>query len=225
MGQKANPNDVRIGITTRWPSMWYADAKNFSRYLKQDICIRKFLSRKLTDAGISRIEIERTSAHTALIIHSSKPGVIIGRSGTAVEDLKKELQKEFGENFEVTIREVKGPDLDAEILAESVAFQISRRVSFRRAAKGILKKAMDAGAKGAKVQISGRLNGAEISRTEFFLEGKIPLQTFRADISYSSRRAETTYGTIGIKVWIFRGEVFKNRLQKKMEMSPLAEAI
>lgn len=223
MGQKANPNDVRIGITTRWPSTWYADAKNFSRYLRQDILIRKFLSGKLVDAGISRIEIERTSAHTSLIIHSSKPGVIIGRSGTAVEDLKKELQRKFGEHFDVTIREVKNADVDAEILAESVAFQLSRRVSFRRAAKGVIKKAMDAGAKGVKVQISGRLNGAEISRTEFFIEGKIPLQTFRADISYSSRRAETTYGTLGVKVWVFRGEVFKNRIQKKLEMDSLEE--
>jgi small subunit ribosomal protein S3 len=216
MGQKANPNDIRVGITTKWPSRWFATGKDYSAKLLQDMNIRKFLGERLKEASVARVEIERTSANISVSIFSSKPGVIIGRSGTAIEDLKKELNRTFNENFEVNIKEVKNPDLDAEILAESVAFQISRRVAFRRAAKGAIRKAIEAGAKGIKVEISGRLNGAEISRREFFLEGKIPLQTFRADISYSSRRAETTYGTIGVKVWVFRGEVFKDRLQKKM---------
>jgi small subunit ribosomal protein S3 len=222
MGQKANPNDVRLGITYDWPGKWYADGKSFQKNLYQDIKIREFLMKKLPDAGIARIEIERTSAHIAVVIFSSKPGVIIGRSGTAIEDLKKQLNKHFGENFDLSIREIKNPDLDAGILAESVSYQLSRRVAFRRAAKSAVKKAMDAGAKGIKIEISGRLNGAEIARREFFLEGKIPLQTFRADISYSSQRAETTYGTLGIKVWVFRGEVFKDRVKKKLNESVVA---
>jgi small subunit ribosomal protein S3 len=216
MGQKANPNDVRLGIITQWSGKWFAQGKAYQKNLHQDIQIRKFLKGRLPDAGVSRIEIQRTSAHTVVIVFSSKPGVIIGRSGTAIDDLKKELDRKFGGYFDLSIQEVKNPDLDADIVADSVAYQLVRRVMFRRAAKGAIRKAMDAGAKGVKVEISGRLNGAEIARREFFLEGKIPLQTFRADISYASRRAETSYGTLGVKVWIFRGEIFKERLKKKM---------
>ncbi len=216
MGQKANPNDVRLGITYKWPGTWFAEGKTFQKNLHQDMKIRKYLTKKLPDAGIARIEIERTSAHIAIIIRSSKPGVIIGRSGTAIDDLKKTLQRKFNENFDLSVKEVKNPDTDAEILAESVGYQLSRRIAFRRAAKAAVRKAMEAGAKGVKIEISGRLNGAEIARREFFLEGKIPLQTFRADISYSSQRAETTYGTLGIKVWVFRGEVFKDRVMNKI---------
>ncbi len=219
MGQKANPNDVRLGITSTWPGKWFAEGKAFQKKLHQDIRIRKYLMKKLPDAGIARVEIERTSTHTAILVYSSKPGVIIGRSGTAIEDLKKELNRKFEENFDLSIKEVKNPDLDAVIIAESVGYQLTRRVAFRRAAKGAVRKAMDAGAKGVKVEISGRLNGAEIARREFFLEGKIPLQTFRADISYCTHRADTTYGTLGIKVWIFRGEIFRDRLVKKLKES------
>jgi len=217
MGQKANPNDVRLGITYKWPSRWFATKKGFAKNLLQDVKIREYLHQKLKDASIGRIEIERTNTHTSVAIFSSKPGVIIGRSGTAIDDLKKALFHKFGEHFDVSVKEIKNPDLDAEVLAESVAYQISNRVAFRRAAKMAVKKAMEAGAKGIKVEVSGRLNGAEIARREFFLEGKIPLQTFRADISYSSRRAETTYGTIGIKVWIFRGEVFDGLKKRAAE--------
>lgn len=212
MGQKANPNDVRLGITYKWPSRWFATGKKFAKNLLQDTKIREYLTAKLKDASIGRIEIERTNAHTSVAIYSSKPGVIIGRSGTAIEDLKNELFRKFGEHFDVTIKEVKKPEVDAEIVAESICFQLSRRVAFRRAAKMAIKKAIEAGVKGIKVEVSGRLNGAEIARREFFLEGKIPLQTFRADISYANKRAETTYGTIGVKVWIFRGEVFNRKL-------------
>lgn len=217
MGQKVNPNDIRIGIINTWPSRWFALGKGYQKNFLEDIALRKYLETRLVDAGLSKIEIERSSSQISIIIFSSKPGVIIGRSGTAIEDLKKDLSIKFNNNFDVNIREIKNPDTDAEILAGSVAEQIVRRIAFRRAAKSVVRKAMDAGAKGVKVEVNGRLNGAEISRTEFFLEGKIPLQTFRADISYASKRAETTYGTIGIKVWVFRGEVFRDRLTNKLE--------
>jgi len=216
MGQKVNPNDIRVGIITTWPSKWFALGKDYQKKFLEDVAIRSFLTDKLVDAGISSIGIERDSSHVSVIIFTSKPGVIIGRSGTAIEDLKKTLSKQFNNNFDVNIREIKNPDTDAEILAENVAQQISRRIAFRRAAKSAVRKAMDAGAKGVKIEVSGRLNGAEISRTEFTLEGKIPLQTFRADISYASKRAETTYGTIGVKVWVFRGEVVRDRMSKKL---------
>lgn len=217
MGQKVNPNDIRIGIINTWSSRWFALGKGYQKNFLEDLAIRDYLNKKLSEASVSSIEIERSSSQVTVIIFSSKPGIIIGRSGTAIEDLKKELSQKFNNHFDVNIREVKNPDTDAEILAGSVAEQIVRRVAFRRAAKSAVRKGMDAGAKGVKVEISGRLNGAEISRTEFFLEGKIPLQTFRADISYASKRAETTYGTIGIKVWVFRGEVFRDRLTNKLE--------
>jgi small subunit ribosomal protein S3 len=217
MGQKANPTDIRTGIIRSWPSRWFALGKQYRVLFHQDNQIRSYIENRLPDAGISNIEIERDSSNISVAIASSKPGVIIGRSGTAIEDLKKELKRQFNATFDVTIREIKNPDLDAEILADLVGQQISRRVAFRRAAKSAVRKAMDGGAKGVKVEVNGRLNGAEISRTEFFAEGKIPLQTFRADISYASKRAETTYGTIGVKVWVFRGEVFKDRVQKKLQ--------
>lgn len=216
MGQKANPNDVRIGITNTWPSRWYAGKKDFGKFLMQDIKIRKYINEKYKEAGIAKIEIERDNTHVMISIFSNKPGIIIGRSGTAIEDLKKELYRRFGEHFDVNVKELKTADLDSTILADLVARQIEKRVTFRRAAKAALKKAQDAGAKGVKVEVSGRLGGADIARKEFYTEGKIPLQTFRADISYATDRAETTYGTIGVKVWVFRGEVFKDRLEKKM---------
>ncbi len=222
MGQKVNPTDIRLSIINTWPSRWFALGRGFQKNLMEDIAIRNYLESKLVDAGVSQVEIERSSSQTSVIIFSSKPGVIIGRSGTAIEDLKKDLKLKFNTNFDVNIRELKNPDTDAAILADSVAQQISRRIAFRRAAKSAVRKGMEGGAKGVKVEVSGRLNGAEISRREFFLEGKIPLQTFRADISYASKRAETTYGTIGVKVWVFRGEVFRDRVTKKLEEVPTA---
>lgn len=217
MGQKANPNDVRLGITYKWPSRWFATGKGFQKNLLLDIKLREYIQKKFQDAGIARIEIERNNTHTKVVVLSSKPGVIIGRSGSAIDDLKKDLFNKFGEHFDISIREVKNGDLNAAVLAESVGYQITKRVAFRRAAKMAIKKAMEAGAKGVKIEVSGRLNGAEIARREFFLEGKIPLQTFRADISYAADRAETTYGTIGIKVWVFRGEVFDRKLGENKE--------
>ena len=217
MGQKANPIDIRLGITTTWPSKWFADGKNYAKYLHQDLAIRKYLEEKLKDASIARIEIERGSSITTIGIYSSKPGVIIGRSGTAIEDLKKELYRIFRENFDVNIKEVKNPDLDARILADGVARQIEKRVAFRRAAKSAIQRATESGAKGIKIQLGGRLAGADIARTELFKEGNIPLHTFRADISYAADRAETTYGTIGVKVWVYRGDVFKTKLGEKTE--------
>lgn len=217
MGQKANPIDLRRGVTTGWPSRWFSGHRDYAKKLLQDIRIRKFLHAKLKDASISEIEIERDGSHTSIRISSSKPGVIIGRSGTAIDDLKKVLDRKFEGHFDLSIKEIKNPDLDAAILADSVAFQLERRIAFRRAAKSAIRKAMESGAKGVKISVGGRLGGADIARSEFFSEGKIPLQTFRADISYAMKRAETTYGTIGIKVWIFRGEVFRDRVQKKMK--------
>ncbi len=217
MGQKVNPKDIRIGIIHTWPSRWFANKKSFAKKLLSDMNIRSYLGKKLKEASISRIEIERTSSHVSVMIFSGKPGVIIGRSGDSIENLKKELFRKFGEHFDISVREVKNPDIDARLLADSVARQIEKRVAFRRAAKGAVRKAMEGGAKGVKVAVSGRLGGAEISREEFYIEGKIPLQTFRADIDYAIDRAETTYGTIGIKVWVFKGEIFKNRLEKLPE--------
>lgn len=215
MGQKANPNDIRIGITNTWPSRWYAGKKGFQKYLLQDINIRKYLGKKLKDAGVAKIQIERNNANTSVTIYSSKPGMIIGRSGTAIEDMKGELHKKFGEHFNVNVKELKNSELDATILADLVARQMEKRVAFRRATKAAVRKAMDAGAKGIKVEVSGRLGGADIARKEFVTEGKIPLQTFRANISYATDRAETTYGTIGVKVWVFKGEIFKDRRFEK----------
>jgi len=212
MGQKVNPKDMRVGIIQPWPSRWFATKKNFAKKLLQDIKIRNYLEKKLRDAAVSKIEIERTSSHISVIIFSSKPGVIIGRSGDSIDGLKTELFRKFNTRFDVVIREVKNPDIDARLLADSVARQIEKRIAFRRAAKSAVRKAMEGGAKGVKVLVSGRLGGAEISREEFYTEGKIPLQTFRADIDYATDRAETTYGTIGVKVWVFKGEVFKDRL-------------
>lgn len=203
---------MRVGIIQPWPSRWFATKKNFAKKLLQDIKIRNYLEKKLRDAAVSKIEIERTSSHISVIIFSSKPGVIIGRSGDSIDGLKTELFRKFNTRFDVVIREVKNPDIDARLLADSVARQIEKRIAFRRAAKSAVRKAMEGGAKGVKVLVSGRLGGAEISREEFYTEGKIPLQTFRADIDYATDRAETTYGTIGVKVWVFKGEVFKDRL-------------
>jgi len=212
MGQKANPIDMRLGITTTWASTWFASGKKYAKNLHTDLRLRSYLEKKLKHAGIAKIEIERGTAITAVSIFSAKPGVIIGRSGTAIDDLKQDLYRKFGENFEVNIREVKNPDANARIVAENVARQIEKRIAFRRAGKSAVQRAMESGAKGIKVQMSGRLAGADIARSESFKEGNVPLHTFRADIGYAMERAETTYGTIGVKVWIYGGDVFKQKV-------------
>lgn len=207
MGQKVNPKGFRIGGLKSWESRWFA-GKDSARFLKEDLDIRKFLKKKLLAAGISKIEIERTAAKIKVSIHSAKPGVVIGKRGKDVEDLKTELRKRVTREVVVNIIETRKPDMDAALVAENVAFQLEKRVNFRRATKDAVNRAMRAGAEGIKVSVSGRLGGAEIARTEKIREGRVPLHTLRADIDYATAEAQTTYGVIGVKVWVFKGERF-----------------
>lgn len=218
MGQKVNPKVIRLGITHDWDSKWYAGKSNYSKLFHQDLEIDKVIKKQLgPDAeGMSKIEILRTQGKVIINIHTAKPGIIIGRGGEIIEKLKDTLNKRFKESFAINIKEIKKPMLDAAVVAESVTKQIEKRVSYRRAAKMTLEKIMEAGAKGAKIYLCGRLNGVEISRGEFFSKGKIPLHTFRADIDYASTPAFTTFGKIGIKVWIYKGEIFKKDLLVKL---------
>ena len=208
MGQKVNPNGFRLGVTHMWPSTWFARGKKYRDLFLQDIEIKRHIRGKLKDAGISDLFIERAKK-TTVTIHTSKPGVIIGKQGAAIEDLRKELERMFGGSFEVVIKEIRTPDADAEIIAETIQGQIQRRMPYRRAVKMAIEKAMQAGAVGIKVTISGRLNGAEIARDELFKEGNVPLQTLRANIVHAKRHAVTKFGTIGVQVWIHKGMVFK----------------
>lgn len=212
MGHKINPKVIRLGITRDWDSKWYAGKSNYRKLFHQDVALEKLIIKKLEAEGISKIEIMRTQGKVIININTAKPGLIIGRGGEVIEKLKDTLSKEFKETFAINIKEIKKPMLDAKIVAENIARQIEKRISYRRAAKASLEKIMEAGAIGAKIYLGGRLNGVEISRGEFFAKGKIPLHTFRADIDYSSLPAQTTYGKIGIKVWIYRGEIFKKDL-------------
>ncbi|PIR50308.1 30S ribosomal protein S3 [Candidatus Peregrinibacteria bacterium CG10_big_fil_rev_8_21_14_0_10_54_7] len=208
MGQKVNPNGMRLGITHSWPSTWFASGRKYRDLLVQDVRIREHIKKRLKEAGISSIEIER-SKKTSITIHTSKPGVIIGKQGAAIEELRKDLEKAFGGSFEVNIQEIRNPDGDAEVIAETIQGQIQRRMPYRRAAKMAMGKAIQGGAKGIKILVAGRLNGADIARSELFKEGNIPLQTLRADVQFARRHAVTTFGTIGVKVWIYKGMVFK----------------
>ncbi len=209
MGQKVSPIGLRIGINKKWESTWYADNKNFAKYIKNDDTIRKFLSKKLKDAAIASILIERTAKKTDVIINTAKPGVVIGHGGEEIEKLKKELSKLVGEDIQISIMEVKKPDLVAALVAENIAHQIENRVSFRIAQKRAIRNVMKAGAKGIKTAVSGRLGGADMARTEGYTEGMIPLHTLRADVDYAHKEANTTYGKIGVKVWIYKGEILK----------------
>jgi small subunit ribosomal protein S3 len=211
MGSKVDPIGLRIGIIRTWDSSWYASDRAFGKMLKEDIQIRDFVRVKLNDCGVSKVELQRNAKDIILNIHSAKPGVIIGRQGASVEDLKAALEKKFGHKFTINIKEIKKPELDAWLVAENIAMQVERRVSYRRAAKMALKKAIESGAKGIKIRVSGRLNGVEIARTEFYAEGQIPLHTFRADIDFAKATAKTTYGAIGVKVWINKGLVFNTK--------------
>jgi len=217
MGQKVNPKVIRIGITQDWDSKWYADKLQFKKLFHEDLKIEKEIRELLKAAeGISKIEIMRTQGKVVINIHTSKPGLIIGRGGESIEKLKDSLSKKFGQHFAINIKEIKKPMLDAYIVAESIARQVEKRISYRRAAKMSIEKTMEAGAGGIKIYLGGRLNGVEISRGEFFSKGKIPLHTFRADIDYASLAASTPYGKIGVKVWIYRGEVFKKDLMARL---------
>jgi len=208
MGSKVDPVGMRTGIIKTWDSSWYANKRNYAKVLNEDLKIREFVAKKLPDCGVAKVELQRIAKDITLNIHSAKPGVIIGRQGAGVEGLKDELEKKFGHKFTLNVKEVKKPELVALLVAENVAMQIERRVSYRRAAKMAVKKGIEAGAKGIKIRIGGRLNGVEIARNEFYAEGQIPLHTFRADIDYAAYNARTTYGVIGVKVWINRGLVF-----------------
>lgn len=216
MGQKVNPKVIRLGITHDWDSKWYASKANYAKLFHQDLEIEKLIKKQLDTDGISQIEIMRTQGKVIINIHTSKPGVIIGRGGEIIEKLKETLGKKFKEAFAINIKEIKKPMLDAFIAAEGVARQVEKRISYRRAAKMTVEKIMEAGALGAKIYLGGRLNGVEISRGEFFSQGKIPLHTFRADIDYAGTAASTTYGKIGIKVWIYKGDVFKKDLKARL---------
>ena len=220
MGQKVNPHGLRVGVIKDWDTRWYADKKVFSEYLVEDKKIRDFVKKECFNAGVSNIEIERKGDDkTMVIINTGKPGIIIGRQGAGIEDIKKKLQKKFARNFFVDVREIRTPDTSAQLVAESIAAQLEKRISFRRAMKQAMMRTMKAGAKGIKTQVSGRLGGAEIARVEHYHEGTIPLQTLRADIDYGFAEANTTYGRIGVKVWVFRGEILtaKNTVAAKVE--------
>ena len=210
MGQKVNPHGLRVGVIKDWDSKWYADAE-FSDYLVEDYNIRKFLKKKLYSAGVSKIEIERASDRVKVIIYTAKPGVVIGKGGAEIEVTKKELAKLTDKKVMVDIKEIKRPDRDAQLLAENIAQQLENRVSFRRAMKSCMGRTMKSGAMGIKTCCSGRLGGADIARAEFYSEGTIPLQTLRADIDYGFAEANTTYGKVGVKVWIYKGEILPTK--------------
>ena len=211
MGQKMHPHGMRVGIIKDWSSKWYADSKNFGDYLVEDVKIRKFVKSKLYASGISKIEIERTAKMVKVNVFTAKPGLVIGKGGNLAESLKAELVKMIGKDVNLNIVEVKDVDINAQLVAENVAGQLERRISFRKAMKSVMQKAMKAGALGIKTSVSGRLGGADMARTEFYKEGTIPLQTLRADIDYGFAEADTTYGKIGVKVWIYKGEVLPER--------------
>ena len=206
MGQKVNPHGLRVGVIKDWDSKWYAEA-DFADNLVEDNQIRKFLKKKLYSAGIAKIEIERASDRVKVIIHTAKPGIVIGKGGAEIEKLKAEVQKLTTKKLFIDIKEVKRPDREAQLVAENIAAQLEGRVSFRRAMKSTMSRTMKSGAKGVKAMCSGRLGGADIARSEFYVEGTVPLQTLRADIDYGFAEANTTYGKVGVKVWVYKGEV------------------
>ena len=214
MGQKVNPHGLRVGVIKDWDSKWYAD-KNFADYLVEDYQIRKFVKKKLYSAGISKIEIERASERIKVRIYTAKPGLVIGKGGAGIEKFRKELGDMLGKNVIVDIKEIKRPDRDAQLVAENIALQLENRISFRRAMKSTMQRTMRAGALGIKTSVSGRLGGADMARTEFYSEGTIPLQTLRADIDYGFAEADTQYGKVGVKAWIYNGEVLPTKANKE----------
>ena len=214
MGQKMHPHGLRVGVIKDWDSKWYADSKNFSDYSVEDKKIREYVKKKLYVSGISKIEIERTAKSVKVNVYTAKPGLVIGKGGALVEGLKADLQKIIKKDINLNIVEEKDFDTNAQLVAENIASQLERRISFRKAMKQVMQKAMKAGALGIKTSVSGRLAGADMARTEFYKEGTIPLQTLRADIDYGFAEANTTYGIIGIKVWIYKGEVLPEKKVK-----------
>jgi small subunit ribosomal protein S3 len=218
MGQKVNPHGLRIGIIKDWDTKWYAGDKNFSELLVEDVKVRSYIKKKLYIAGISRIEIERAANKLKVNVHTAKPGLVIGKGGAGIEDLRKEVEKLTGKSVLINITEIKSPEMDAQLVAENIASQLEKRISFRRAMKQAMSRTMKLGAKGIKTAVAGRLGGAEIARNEHYHEGTIPLQTLRADIDYGFAEADTTYGKLGVKVWIYKGEVLPAvKKEKKAE--------
>ncbi|MGB7604887.1 MAG: 30S ribosomal protein S3 [Lutisporaceae bacterium] len=224
MGQKVNPHGLRVGIIKDWDTKWFANDKNFADFLVEDFKIREFLKAKLFIAGVSRIEIERTAARLRINIHAAKPGIIIGKGGSGIESLRKQVEAMVvSKNININITEVKVTEMDAQLVAENIAAQLEKRISFRRAMKQTMQRTMRSGAKGIKTMCAGRLGGAEIARSEWYREGTIPLQTLRADIDYGVAEAHTTYGRIGVKVWIYKGEVLPEAKAKKAAANTVVE--
>ncbi len=212
MGHKVNPNGFRLGVTTKWTSNWYAERGAYGETLLKDMAVREFLVKKLAQASVSRIQIDRPAKSARVTIHTARPGIVIGKKGEDIEKLKQEVSKIIGlkaDSVHLSVEEIRKPELDAKLIADSVAQQLERRIMFRRAMKRAVQNAMRIGAGGIKIQVSGRLNGAEIARTEWYREGRVPLHTLRAKVDYAVGEAKTTYGVIGVKVWVFTGEVFE----------------
>ncbi len=207
MGQKVHPIGIRLGIVKDWTSTWYADSDNYANLLNQDLKMRDFIKQKLKHASVSRIQIQRPASNAAITIHTARPGIVIGKKGEDIEKLRAAVAREMGVPVHINIEEVRKPEIEAQLVAESVAQQLERRIMFRRAMKRAVGNAMRLGAQGIKIMVAGRLNGAEIARTEWYREGRVPLHTLRADIDYGFTEAHTTYGVIGVKVWVFKGEI------------------
>ncbi len=207
MGQKVHPIGIRLGIIKDWTSKWYADSKDYAEYLRTDLLVREYVRKKLANASVSRIQIERPANNAKVIIHTARPGIVIGKKGEDIDKLRNEISQMMGVPATVSVEEIRKPELDAYLVAESVAQQIERRIMFRRAMKRAVTNTMRLGAQGIKIYVAGRLNGAEIARSEWYREGRVPLHTLRADIDYGVAESNTTYGVIGVKVWIFKGEV------------------
>jgi len=220
MGQKVHPIGFRLGIIKGWSSTWYADSKDFPEFLITDLAVRDFLKKKLQKASVSRIQIDRPAKNAVITIHTARPGIVIGKKGEDIDRLRQEVSKRMGIPVHINIEEIRKPELDAQLVAESVAQQLERRIMFRRAMKRAVGNSMRLGAKGVKIKVGGRLNGAEIARSEWYREGRVPLHTLRADIDYGFAEANTTYGIIGVKVWIFKGEVFAGTDQQAEASAP-----
>jgi len=209
MGQKVHPTGIRLGIVKEWTSKWYADSKDFADMLNTDLEVRDYLKKRLSQASVSRIQIDRPAKNAHITIHTARPGLVIGKKGEDIDALRKEVSRRMGIPVHISVEEIRKPELDAQLVAESITQQLERRVMFRRAMKRAVQTSMRLGAQGIKINIAGRLNGAEIARGEWYREGRVPLHTLRADIDYGFAEAKTTYGIIGVKVWIFKGEVFE----------------
>jgi small subunit ribosomal protein S3 len=220
MGQKVHPTGIRLGIVTEWTSKWYADSKKYADMLNSDLEVRDYLKKRLSQASVSRIQIDRPASNAHITIHTARPGLVIGKKGEDIDALRSEVSRRMGIPVHISVEEIRKPELDASLVAEGIAQQLERRVMFRRAMKRAVQTSMRLGAEGIKVSIAGRLNGAEIARSEWYREGRVPLHTLRADIDYGFAEANTTYGVIGVKVWIFKGEVFEERTARDEEGAP-----